>query len=70
MTLPARTFLDLGSPESDPTRAAVSILPLPYEGAVSYGKGAALGPAAVIEASGAKLIEPIFRLLVACDGAS
>ena len=45
------TFLDLSPPLSEPDGAAVHIMPLPYEGAVSYGRGAALGPAAVIDAS-------------------
>lgn len=47
-----RTFLDLSLPYTDPDNAAVHILPLPYDGAVSYGSGAALAPNEVIEASG------------------
>ena len=31
--------------------ARVAVLPVPYEGTVSYGKGAAAGPAAILEAS-------------------
>ncbi|MFP3927667.1 MAG: agmatinase [Desulfobacteraceae bacterium] len=44
-------FLDLEPRFSDPESAAVVILPVPYEGGVSYGRGAAQGPAAVISAS-------------------
>src|SRR5262245_2705105 len=32
-------------------RARVVVLPVPYEGTVSYGKGASLGPAAILRAS-------------------
>jgi agmatinase len=43
----------LGGPEStaELDRARVVILPFGYEGGVSYGKGAAAGPQAVLEAS-------------------
>jgi agmatinase len=43
----------LGGPESaaELDRARVVILPFGYEGGVSYGKGAAIGPQAVLEAS-------------------
>ncbi len=44
-------FLDPGPEYSDPAQAAVELLPVPYEGGVSWGHGAALGPDAVIEAS-------------------
>ena len=42
-------FLDL--PDSGPREADVTLLPLPYEGTVSWGKGTARGPRAVLEAS-------------------
>lgn len=42
-------FLDL--PDSGGGDADVILLPLPFEGTVSYGKGTAGGPAAVLEAS-------------------
>jgi agmatinase len=43
----------LGGPESaaEPEHARVVILPFGYEGGVSYGRGAAAGPLAVLEAS-------------------
>jgi len=43
----------LGAPESaaEPQQARVVILPFGYEGGVSYGRGAAAGPRAVLEAS-------------------
>ncbi|MGM0665342.1 MAG: agmatinase [Thermodesulfobacteriota bacterium] len=44
-------FLDPGPEFSDPVHAAVILLPVPYEGGVSWGRGAALGPDAVLEAS-------------------
>ena len=47
----AKTFLDLRPPWCEPERAAVRIVPVPYEGGISYGGGAARGPDAVIEAS-------------------
>ena len=42
-------FLDL--PDKGPKNADVTLLPLPFEGTVSYGKGTAGGPAAILEAS-------------------
>ena len=42
-------FLDL--PDKGPENADVTLLPLPFEGTVSYGKGTAGGPAAILEAS-------------------
>jgi len=45
------TFLDPGLEYSDPARAAVVVLPVPYEGGLSWGRGAAMGPEAVLEAS-------------------
>ena len=46
-------FLGLGpdSPEGRAAEAAVNILPLPYGGTVSWGKGTEEGPAALFEAS-------------------
>lgn len=41
----------LDSEFSDYKKAKVAVLLVPYEGTVSYGKGASKGPAAVIEAS-------------------
>ena len=41
----------LGLPNAAPEAADVSILPLPFEGTVSYGRGTAGGPAAILEAS-------------------
>ena len=45
----ARGFLDL--PDSDPRDAEVILLPLPFEGTVSWGRGTARGPDAVLDAS-------------------
>ena len=45
----ARGFLDL--PDSDPRDAEVILLPLPFEGTVSWGRGTARGPNAVLDAS-------------------
>lgn len=47
----SRTFLDLGPELSDLESAAAVLLPVPYEGGVSWGRGAALAPDAVIRAS-------------------
>ncbi len=46
-----KPFLNPGPEFSDPAQAAVALLPVPYEGGVSWGPGAALGPDAVLEAS-------------------
>lgn len=51
MQTPSKTFLDLPDEWSNPLKSAYRILPVPYEGAVSYGGGAGLAPAAVIDAS-------------------
>lgn len=48
---PSRVFLDLGPEERDPDKAAVCILPVPYDRTSSWGKGADQGPASLIEAS-------------------
>lgn len=45
------SFLGLPQPFSDRERAGVLVLPIPYEGTVSYGRGTAGGPAAIISAS-------------------
>jgi len=36
---------------SNYSKSKVVVLPVPYEGTVSYGKGASLGPSAILEAS-------------------
>lgn len=41
----------LGLPQSDPSSADFVIFPLPFEGTVSYGRGTADGPQAVLDAS-------------------
>ena len=51
MTARSRPFLDPGPDFSNPKTAAAAVLPVPYEEGVSWGRGAALGPDAVIEAS-------------------
>lgn len=47
-----RNFLGLDPEDCDPRRAAVLILPVPYEATVSYGGGTRHGPQAIIDASG------------------
>lgn len=47
-----RNFLGLDAADSDPRRAAVLVLPVPYEATVSYGGGTRHGPQAIIDASG------------------
>ncbi len=44
-------FLDLPPEDCDPDRAAVAILPVPYDQTSSWQKGADRGPRAIIEAS-------------------
>ncbi len=44
-------FLDLSGSLSNYETAKVVVLPIPYEATVTYGKGTADGPAAIIEAS-------------------
>jgi len=51
MKMNPRQFLDLPAEYTEFKNAAVVILPIPYEGGVSYGKGTAGGPDAVIAAS-------------------
>lgn len=51
MKLNSKQFLDLNAEFAEFATAAVAILPVPYEGGVTYGVGAAQGPDAVINAS-------------------
>lgn len=51
MKLNPKSFLGLAPEYASMDRAAVVILPFPYEGGISYGKGAAQAPDAVLEAS-------------------
>jgi len=44
-------FLGLAPADSNYSRARVVVLPIPYEATVSYGRGTARGPAAIIKAS-------------------
>jgi len=46
-----KQFMNLGPQLCPPEKAQYAVLPVPYEGTVSYMKGTALGPAAVIDAS-------------------
>jgi len=48
---PPRNFLGIPPEYSDPERAAVLVLPVPYESTTSYGGGTRNGPAAIIAAS-------------------
>src|SRR5262245_49011127 len=50
-TLPPDNFLGLDEEYSDYGRSAALILPIPYEGTVSYGQGTREGPRAIIHAS-------------------
>lgn len=45
------TFGDFPKKYSDPERAKIVLLPVPYDGTSTYGKGADKGPAAIIAAS-------------------
>jgi agmatinase len=51
VNLYSKQFLDCNDPVANFHSAAVAVLPVPYEGGVSYGKGTANAPDAVIEAS-------------------
>ena len=51
MKLNAKQFLDLSAEFAEFKTASVAILPVPYEGGVTYGSGTAQGPDAVINAS-------------------
>jgi agmatinase len=44
-------FLDLPAERSDPEQSRVVVLPLPYEGTVSFGSGTSRGPDAILAAS-------------------
>ena len=46
-----RTFLDIDRPYTDYAKAKFVVVPVPYEATVSYGKGTAKGPSAILEAS-------------------
>lgn len=48
---PPRNFLGLPAEVADPKRAAVHILPVPYEATTSYLGGARNGPRAILDAS-------------------
>lgn len=50
-TLPGYNFLGLDEDASAYDTSTALIMPLPYEGTVSYGQGTKRGPAAIIEAS-------------------
>ena len=50
-TLPPNNFLGLDEEHSGYERSAALILPIPYEGTVSYGQGTREGPRAIIHAS-------------------
>lgn len=49
--LPPENFLGLDTEYSDYERSAVVVLPIGYEGTVSYGQGTREGPRAIINAS-------------------
>jgi agmatinase len=50
-TLPPNNFLGLDEEHSGYEHSATLILPIPYEGTVSYGQGTREGPRAIIHAS-------------------
>ena len=51
MKLSEKQFLGIEGEFVNLEKSAVAILPFPYEGGVTYGKGAAQAPEAVIDAS-------------------
>jgi len=51
MSTPVDNFLGLDADHRNPATARYAVLPIPYEGTVSYKAGTADGPAAIIEAS-------------------
>jgi len=51
MKLNSKQFLDLDAEFAEFKTAAVAILPVPYEGGITYGAGTSQGPDAVINAS-------------------
>ena len=50
-TLPPENFLGLDDEHADYERSGALILPIPYEGTVSYGQGTREGPRAILYAS-------------------
>lgn len=52
MSGPSTRFLDTEVPDLPPEKARFHVLPVPYEKTVSYGRGTALGPGAIIASSG------------------
>ncbi|MFN8500922.1 agmatinase [Kouleothrix sp.] len=50
-TLPPQNFLGLDDEHSAYDTSAALVLPIPYEGTVSYGQGTREGPRAILEAS-------------------
>ena len=52
MSARSTRFMDTEIPELAPEQARFHVLPVPYEKTVSYGHGTALGPDAIIGASG------------------
>src|SRR6266545_7286541 len=50
-SLPPPNFLGLDEQHGDHARSAALVLPIPYEGTVSYGQGTREGPRAIIHAS-------------------
>ncbi len=50
-TLPPQNFLGLAEEHSGYEHSAALVLPIPYEGTVSYGQGTREGPRAILEAS-------------------
>jgi agmatinase len=50
-TLPPANFLGLDEEHSGYDRSAALVLPIPYEGTVSYGQGTREGPRAILHAS-------------------
>jgi agmatinase len=45
------TFLGLEPPHNDPATSRYAVLPVPYEGTVSYKEGTCAGPEAILDAS-------------------
>jgi len=63
-TFTPHTFLGLGPEFSGPEKSSVYILPVPYDGTVSYNTGTRKGPNAIIQAS--KHVE-LFDYELNCD---
>ena len=57
------SFLRLTGRQADPATARYAVLPVPYEGTVSYKSGTAEGPAAILDAS--TQVEPFDEELLA-----